>query len=74
MSDMQNPDFTNWPCFLAILDGVAVTHFMVPPQNEMALAAWRSNPIIVELPWSKLPMPGSIWNGSVTDPEFTPGE
>lgn len=68
------PSYNDWPCFIAVLDGKSVTHFMVPTENEMAIAAWRSNPIIVELPWNKLPHPGSVWNGSLTNPEFTPGE
>lgn len=72
MSDIQNPDFTNWPCFVAVLDGVSVAYFMVQPDNEMALAAWRSNPTIVETVWSKVPYPGSKWNGSFTEPDFTP--
>jgi hypothetical protein len=66
--------YENWPCFMAILDGKFITHFMVPETNPMAIAAWRSNPIIVETVWHKLPLPGSVWNGSLTDPQFTPGE
>lgn len=72
--NLENLPYYNWPCFIAILDGKAITHFMVPSNNEMAAAAWRSNPIIVETVWNKLPVPGSVWNGSLTDPQFTPGE
>jgi hypothetical protein len=77
MSDSNsdlNPVYRDWVCFMAILDNEMVTHFLVPPENELAIAAWRSNPTIVETVWHKLPMPGSIWNGSFTDPQFTPGE
>ena len=70
----EHPVYQNWPCFIAVLDGKAVTHFMVPDTNELAIAAWRSNPTIVELPWNQVPYPGSVWNGSLTDPQFTPGE
>ena len=49
--------------FAVIVDGEVASHIGFPPEDERNIAAYRSNPIFIEVPYEQRPVLGSTWDG-----------
>lgn len=57
------PDPATQVFFAIVCDNEVVSYIAFPQESEMNLAIYRSNPIFIEVPHTKMPQIGSIWDG-----------
>jgi hypothetical protein len=49
--------------FAVVVDGEVATYVAFPQDRELFIAAYRSNPIFIEVPYDNKPAYGDLWDG-----------